>query len=189
MPGSEYSNDLKSRIHHLALMGFTARETSVILAIPESTVYRVLACEAGSFVPDHNRRTGRPRDLSRADIEACVLSQVRNWITLKCSVQFLLHISETQPDLYLDELKEELELEGMSISLASLCRYLHRNGVTQKGGIAATMYSLRLTSTQSCPGLLGSVIVNVVLNLWTTFSSTIQLSWCQLTRQLSMPAT
>ena len=37
--GSEYSNDLKSHIHHLALMGFTAGETSIILAIPESTVY------------------------------------------------------------------------------------------------------------------------------------------------------
>jgi hypothetical protein len=43
MPRSEYSNDLKSRIHHLALLGFTAKETSIILAIPESTVYQVLA--------------------------------------------------------------------------------------------------------------------------------------------------
>jgi hypothetical protein len=70
--------------------------------------------------------------LEQIHIEACMLLQVRNWITLKCSVQFQLHISETQPDLYLDELKEELELEGMSISLVSLCQYLHRNGVTHK---------------------------------------------------------
>jgi hypothetical protein len=46
--------------------------------------------------------------------------------------QFILQISETQPDLYLDKLKEELELEGIEISLASLCRYLAHNGITHK---------------------------------------------------------
>ncbi|KAJ7594797.1 hypothetical protein C8J56DRAFT_778167, partial [Mycena floridula] len=55
-----------------------------------------------------------PRKLSRDDIE------------------FILDTIEARPDIYLDELKEELKLQGIEISLASLCRYLHCNGVSHK---------------------------------------------------------
>ena len=48
-----------------------------------------------------------------------------------CS-QYLLNILECQPDTYLDELQEELELQGISISLASLCRYMDQNGMMHK---------------------------------------------------------
>ena len=43
-----------------------------------------------------------------------------------------MNILEHGPDVYLDELQEELELQGIEISLASLCRYLDRNGMTHK---------------------------------------------------------
>ncbi|KAH9997411.1 hypothetical protein BJV74DRAFT_260940 [Russula compacta] len=106
MPGTEHSADLKERVHHLSRLAFTAEEISHLLALLPATVYRALQQDPGSFDTRRNFG-GRPRNLTSHDVE-------------------------TQPDLYLDELKEEMELQGIEISLSSLCRYLHRNGITHK---------------------------------------------------------
>ncbi|GBE83829.1 hypothetical protein SCP_0508860 [Sparassis crispa] len=88
-------------------------EIEYLLALPRSTVYHTLQHEPGSF-NDTSTRSGRPRALTRDDVE------------------FILEVCEIQPNIYLDELKEELELQNVDISLAALCRYLHRNGITHK---------------------------------------------------------
>ncbi|KAJ7584670.1 hypothetical protein C8J56DRAFT_742417, partial [Mycena floridula] len=93
---------------------FSPKEISTLLAMPTSTVYRLLECEPGSFDVQPPPRTGQLRNLSHDD------------------VGFLLDVIEAQPDIYLDELKEELELQGIKISLGSLCRCLHRNGISHK---------------------------------------------------------
>jgi hypothetical protein len=114
MPGAEHSTDLKDRVHHLSSMDFAPKEISILLALPLSTVYRILKSDPGSFDTKKPSTRGRPRKLLRDD------------------VAFILETVEMQPDIFLDELKEEMELQGIEISLASLCRYLHRNGMSNK---------------------------------------------------------
>jgi len=112
MPGEVYSSDFRDRIRHLASIGFSGKEISTLLAVPESSVSRISHEEMGSGPGEDSG--GRHRKLSRGD------------------VQYLLSVLEQQPDLYLDELQEELELQGIGISLPSLCRYMDRNGLTHK---------------------------------------------------------
>jgi len=112
MPGTEYSTDIRARIHHLSSMSFSGVEISHLLAIPRSSVSRILHEEP--HLEANERGGGRHRKLSRSDVE------------------YLLNILDYGPDVFLDELQEELELQGIQISLASLCRYLDRNGITHK---------------------------------------------------------
>ncbi|KAJ7578026.1 hypothetical protein C8J56DRAFT_898706 [Mycena floridula] len=96
-------------------MSSSAKEITVLLAIPLKTVYCLLRRLPGSFEAA-STKDGLPRKLSCANVAV------------------LLKIMDTQPDTYLDELQEEMELQGFKISLTSLCRYLHCNGLSNKRG-------------------------------------------------------
>jgi hypothetical protein len=59
-------------------------------------------------------------------------------------VQFLIALIEREPDLYLDELAEELyEQHGVKASLPMICRTMKRIGLTSKKVGPPTCFMLR----------------------------------------------
>jgi hypothetical protein len=67
MPGTQYSSEIRDRIHHLSSMGFSGIEISHLLAIPPSSVSRIVRKEP--HVEADDSQAGRHRKLSRADVE------------------------------------------------------------------------------------------------------------------------
>ena len=54
---------------------------------------------------------------------------------LICHLQFMLALLEHSPDIYLDEIQEQLqEQHNVTVSLASISRTLHRLGLASYAG-------------------------------------------------------
>lgn len=67
MPGKVYSAEFRDRIRHLALMGFSGKEISTLLVVPESTVSRITHEEMG--LRPAEVMGGCSQKLSRTDIQ------------------------------------------------------------------------------------------------------------------------
>jgi hypothetical protein len=68
MLGAEYSADIRARIHNLSCMSFSGKEISHLLAIPPSSVSRILHKDP-ELRPGEQCGIGRHRKLSRSDVE------------------------------------------------------------------------------------------------------------------------
>ena len=67
MPGKVYSLDFMDCIRHLASIGFSGKEISTLLAVPESSVSRISHKEMGSGPGEDSG--GHHCKLSRADVQ------------------------------------------------------------------------------------------------------------------------
>ena len=70
--GTTYST-LKSQVHHLRSMNFSAKEISTLLAIPFSSVYRFMKENPAeySFERAETRTSGKQWLLTRDDVQVC----------------------------------------------------------------------------------------------------------------------
>lgn len=113
----QYSRDLKKHIVYQAFtLEKTTTEISIDLDIPLRVVQRVLKCwrEIGEVCKDRTRMGHAP--LMKPD-----------------GVKFMLALLDRNPDIYLDEIQEQLgDQHGMEISLAMIWRTLKRLGITSK---------------------------------------------------------
>ncbi|KAF8591388.1 Homeodomain-like protein, partial [Ramaria rubella] len=115
-----YSRDLKERVIHLCYtLGLTTTEIARILNMSLRVVQCVLKVyeEIGAVAnnPKLYAKQGRARLLTNRNVE------------------FLLALLEQHPDIYLDELAEELnEQHGVSVSLVTIQRMLKLLGITTK---------------------------------------------------------
>ena len=119
MPAWRTSDDLKARIPVLFLEGYSVKELCHLLGIKKSLVYNVLNRyrQFGSVLNPHRYscKVGRPRFLSSADLS------------------FLSAIVNHRPSVYLDELRDELQLKrNVRSTLPTLSRALKQLGVTRK---------------------------------------------------------
>ncbi|KAJ7829127.1 hypothetical protein B0H13DRAFT_1652858 [Mycena leptocephala] len=112
-----YSHDLKRRVIHMSqTLHMSTTETSILLNMPLRVVQRVWQVwnEIGE-VARPRTRSGRAPLMSRT------------------AVDMMLGMLEHSPDLYLDEIQEQLSaVHGLDLSLRTICRTLHRLGMTIK---------------------------------------------------------
>lgn len=111
------SVDLKQRIIALRLEGLTMRDIAAQMKVSVGGVHRTLRTyeEYGTYIDPSKRRTGRPQILDDDDA----------W--------YLKSLLESNPTLYLDEIKQKLEaVRNVSVSMATISRFLRSRDFTRK---------------------------------------------------------
>ncbi|KAJ8495206.1 hypothetical protein ONZ45_g12957 [Pleurotus djamor] len=113
-----YSRDLKSRIVYQAhSLGRKTSSIAIDLDIPLRVVQRTLEVwrDHGDVVPPPKGRSGQPMVLRGL------------------AVDFMLALIEREPDIYLDEIQNQLcELHDLHVSLPTISRTLKRLGFSSK---------------------------------------------------------
>ena len=103
------SVDIKKRIVELQCDGLTMRDIATQMRVSVGSVHKALRTyeECGEYLDPSKKRMGRPPILDDDD------------------VQYLKSLLESNPTLYLDEIKEKLEtVRGVSVSMATISRFL-----------------------------------------------------------------
>ena len=111
------SVDLKQRIITLRHEGLTMRNIAERMKVSVGGVHKTLRAyeESGGPTDPSKRRTGRPQILNDGDA----------W--------YLKSLLESNPTLYLDEIKHKLEVvRGVSVSTATISRFLRSRDFTWK---------------------------------------------------------
>lgn len=111
------STDLKQRIVTFRHEGLTIRDIAEQMKVSVGGVHRTLRTyeECGNLVDPAKRKTGRPQILDDDDA----------W--------YLKSLLESNPTLYLDEIKHKLEVvRGVSVSMATISRFLRSRDFTWK---------------------------------------------------------
>lgn len=115
-----WSQDLRARVPVLRYeQGYSVKRIRTLLGISKTAVYDILnefkRTRGYDFEPIVGRRTGRRRKLTRGDLK------------------FVAALMEHRRCYYLDEIMAELALRhGVSVSVATIGRVLHRLLVTSK---------------------------------------------------------
>jgi transposase len=108
--GQPVSSDIRQLIAH-TLQTKSAQETADIAQVLLSTVYRVAAefRQTGSIQGPKTRRKGYFRALDDACIQVCDFCAIDASIyCTQCYFQYLVGRIQQTPDVYLEELSEEL---------------------------------------------------------------------------------
>lgn len=134
-----YSRDLKRRVIYQAeILGLSSTEISISLDMPLRCVQRVRRNwrEIGEVCMDRTY-IGRAPLMSSAAVEVSLLAlpAIRRKLTatMDCACQFMLALLEHSPDLYLDELQDQLQVQhDIDVSLATIGRTLKRLGIGSK---------------------------------------------------------
>ena len=111
------STDLKQRIVSLREKRSTLREIASRLEVSVGAVHKTLVAyaEYGQYTDPSKRRTGRPQILDDDD------------------ERYLKSLLESNPSMYLDEIKEKLEaIRGVSVSMSTISRFLRSRDFTWK---------------------------------------------------------
>jgi transposase len=134
-----YSWDLKRRVIYQA---YTLHKTSTQIAIdldmPLRVVQRVWRCwrEIGEVCKDRVRMGRAPiMTVTAVDVSFYSLQNLtsRSWLIVSPFSKFILGLLEHSPDLYLDEIQEQLfSQHDVDVSLATIWRTLKRLGMSSK---------------------------------------------------------
>ena len=111
------SIDIKRRIVQLRQEGLTLRDIAGRLKVSIGVVHKTLEIyeEYGEYADPSKKRTGRPQILDDDD----------KW--------YLKSLLESNPSIYLDEIKQKLEaVRGVSVSMATISRFLRSWDFTWK---------------------------------------------------------
>ncbi|KAF5323810.1 hypothetical protein D9619_012984 [Psilocybe cf. subviscida] len=115
---TRYTKDLKQRVVHQAEeLQRSSREIAVELNIPLRVVQRILETwrKTGSVIESSRQKKGR------------------KWSLGKDPVQMILSLLQHSPDLYLDEIRDQLKQQhSINISLSAIQKTLKRLGLTSK---------------------------------------------------------
>lgn len=165
-----YSRDLKRRVIYQAeVLGYTSTEISINLDIPLRVIQRVKQTwnEIGEVCKD---RTA----IGRAPLMHPEHCEVSNSFTygpvsnFTSESQFMLALLEHSPDIYLDELQEQLEEQhNLKVSISTLSNTLKRLGITSKKVSGSRSHQISR--------LVGNVIFLVGL-LWTWTIGDVQVT-------------
>ena len=111
------SLDIKKRIVELRYKGLTIRDIATQMNVSNGGVCKTIQThkECGEYLDPSKKRTGRPPILDDDDA----------W--------YLKSLLESNPTLYLDEIKEKLEaVRNVSVSMATISRFLRSRDFTWK---------------------------------------------------------
>ena len=111
------SVDIKKRIVELRREGLTMRDIATRMKVSVGAVHKALRTyeECGEYLDPSKKRTGRPPILDDDD------------------ARYLKSLLESNPTLYLDEIKEKLEIvRNVSVSMATISRFLRSRDFTWK---------------------------------------------------------
>lgn len=139
---NHYSKDLKQRVIYQAYtLGKDNTEIAIDLNMPLRVVQRVkeMWAEIGEVCRDR-RHKGRAPLMSPNNCKVpAPPSFPANLLTLY--PQFVLALLDHTPDIFLDEIQEALFIQhDIDVSLATICRTLHRLGVSSKGARTLAVY-------------------------------------------------
>ena len=116
-----YSRDLKRRVTYQAFtLSFSSTAISISLDIPLRVVQRVRRnwSTIGEVCRDRTYM-GRPPSMGRVAVKVCLPSLLP--IGCLTSFQFMLALIEHSPDIYLDEIQDQLyEQHDIDISLPTI---------------------------------------------------------------------
>jgi transposase len=130
-----YHSDLKKRIvYQVYTLGMSTTSVAISLNMPLRVIQRVLkAWKTTGEVCRDRRDRGRAPLMKRDAVKVCSRSIPHKLLLSVLSFELMLALIEHTPDIYLDEIQEELrEQHGLTVSLATIWRTLKRLGISSK---------------------------------------------------------